>query len=80
VRYADDVIVHCYSESQSQEVLNAIKNILGQCKLRLSEQKTKIVYCQAYNRIRHKNYPKKFDFLGFTFKLDPKPQKRAGCF
>ena len=68
VRYADDVIVHCYSESQSLEVLNAIKNRLAECKLRLSEVKTKIVYCLDYNRMQRKEYPKKFDFLGFTFK------------
>jgi RNA-directed DNA polymerase len=68
VRYADDVIVHCYSESQSLEVLNAIKNRLAECKLRLSEVKTKIVYCLDYNRMQRKDYPKKFDFLGFTFK------------
>jgi RNA-directed DNA polymerase len=80
VRYADDVIVHCYSENQSLEVLNAIKNRLEKCKLRLSEQKTKIVHCQAYNRTRHKNYPKKFDFLGFTFKPRPKATKEGRMF
>lgn len=80
VRYADDVIVHCYSENQSQEVLNAIKNRLTECKLRLSEQKTKIVHCQAYNRTRHINYPKKFDFLGFTFKPRPKSTKEGRMF
>lgn len=68
VRYADDVIVHCYSESQSLEVLKAIKNRLAECKLRLSEVKTKIVYCLDYKRMQRKDYPKKFDFLGFTFK------------
>ncbi|MCW2119716.1 group II intron reverse transcriptase/maturase [Flavobacterium sp. 7A] len=80
VRYADDVIVHCYSESQSLEVLNAIKTRLEQCKLRLSEQKTKIVHCQAYNRVRQKKYPKKFDFLGFTFKPRTKATKEGRLF
>jgi RNA-directed DNA polymerase len=36
--------------------------------LRLSELKTKIVYCLDYNRTQRKDYSKKFDFLGFTFK------------
>jgi group II intron reverse transcriptase/maturase len=80
VRYADDVIVHCHSESQSLEVLNAIKNRLEECKLRLSEQKTKIVHCQAYNRVRQKNYSKKFDFLGFTFKPRTKATKEGRLF
>jgi hypothetical protein len=75
VRYADDVIVHCYSESQSLEVLNAIKNRLAECKLRLSEAKTKIVYCQDYRRPKIKGCPKKFDFLGYPA---PKPPKQAG--
>jgi group II intron reverse transcriptase/maturase len=80
VRYADDVIVHCYSEGQSLEVLNAIKTRLAACKLRLSETKTKIVHCQAYNRVRHKNYSKKFDFLGFTFKPRSKITKEGRMF
>lgn len=80
VRYADDVIVYCYSEHQSIEVLNAIKNRLEECKLRLSEQKTKIVHCQGYGRVRQKNYPKKFDFLGFTFKPRTKVRKDGGMF
>ena len=80
VRYADDVIVHCYSEGQSIEVLNAIKTRLEQCKLRLSEQKTKVVQCQAYNRKRFKDYPKKFDFLGFTFKPRTKITKEGRLF
>lgn len=75
VRYADDVIVHCYSESQSLEVLNAIKNRLVDCKLRLSKTKTKIVYCQDYRRPKINGYSKKFDFLGFTFKPRSKASK-----
>lgn len=68
VRYADDVIVHCNTEQESLAVLGAIKQRLETCKVRLSETKTKIVYCQDYRRSKRKDYPKKFDFLGFTFK------------
>jgi RNA-directed DNA polymerase len=75
VRYADDVIVHCYSESQSVEVLDAIKNRLTQCKLRLNEEKTKIIYCRCSRRPKIKGYSKKFDFLGFTFKPSSKSRK-----
>ncbi|WP_158963752.1 hypothetical protein [Myroides fluvii] len=32
-RYADDIIVHCHSESQSIEVLHAIRNRLKECRL-----------------------------------------------
>jgi group II intron reverse transcriptase/maturase len=68
VRYADDVVVHCISEQQSRYVLEGIKRRLKTCKLRLSEEKTKITYCQDYRRPSRKDYPKKFDFLGHTFK------------
>ena len=43
VRYADDVVVHYISEAQSQLVLQAIKARLAACKLRLSEEKIKII-------------------------------------
>ena len=55
VRYADDVVVHCISEQQSQYVLEGIKRRLKECKLRLSEEKTKITYCQDYRRPKRKD-------------------------
>lgn len=73
VRYADDVVIHCSSEAEAKEVLEAVRQRLTECKLRLSEEKTKTVYCQDYRRRQRKDYGKKFDFLGFTFK--PKTQK-----
>lgn len=78
VRYADDIVVHCHSEAQSHEVLQAIRVRLMDCKLRLSEEKTKITYCQNYSRPARKDYPKQFDFLGFSFKPITKKSKRDG--
>lgn len=80
VRYADDVIVHCISEQQSHYVLEGIKRRLAACKLRLNEEKTKIVYCQNYKRAIRKDYPKKFDFLGYSFKPMSKPSTKGGMF
>jgi RNA-directed DNA polymerase len=81
VRYADDVVVHCVSEKQSHYVLEGIKRRLQACKLRLSEQKTKITYCKDYRRNEGKAYPKKFDFLGHTFKpMIKKSDRTAGVF
>ena len=80
VRYADDVIVHCISEAQSQYILKAIKARLSDCKLRLSEEKTKIVYCENYRRTKRKDYPKGFDFLGHSFKPMSKKSNRGGMF
>jgi len=81
VRYADDVIVHCISEQQSRYVVESIKRRLKTCRLRLSEEKTKITYCQDYRRARRKEYPKKFDFLGHTFKpMSKKSNSSKGVF
>jgi group II intron reverse transcriptase/maturase len=50
VRYADDILVHCNSQTEGEEVLMAIKNRLGECRLQLNEKKTKIVYCKKDHR------------------------------
>ena len=74
-------MVHCISEQQSYYVLEGIKRRLKACQLRLSEEKTKITYCQDYRREKRKNYPKKFDFLGYTFKpMSKKSNRNTGVF
>jgi RNA-directed DNA polymerase len=71
-RFADDIIVHCVSESQAKYLLNAISERFKQCGLKLHSAKTKIVYCKMSNRKgNHENVS--FDFLGLTFK--PKKSK-----
>jgi len=79
VRYADDVIIHCRSEEEANQVLLSLKQRLQECSLRLNEEKTSIVYCQDYRR-KKKNYSKKFDFLGFRFQPRPSKSKRGGMF
>lgn len=66
VRYADDMVLHCKTEQEAQELLKALKERLTQVKLRLNEVKTKIVYCKDYRRkaLHDKN---QFGFLGFSF-------------
>jgi len=79
VRYADDVIVHCHTEEESKEVLEAIKSRLSECDLTLHPEKTKIVYCKDYRRkLKKKNV--QFDFLGFSFRPMSKASKRGGMF
>ena len=80
VRYADDIVIHCQTEAETKQMLEAIRVRLTECKLRLSEEKTKVVYCQDYRRPKKKDYGKKFDFLGFTFKPKTIPSKRGGLF
>ena len=65
-RFADDVIAHCRTERQAQEMRRAIAERLQTCGLELHPEKTKIVYCK--DDFRKSTYPnEKFDFLGYTF-------------
>jgi RNA-directed DNA polymerase len=74
-RYADDVIVHCQTETEATELQDAIAERLAQCKLELHPDKTRIVYCRDGKR-RSRHPHERFDFLGFTFRArearDPK--------
>ena len=66
-RYADDIVAHCKTEAEANELMKAIAERLAQCKLELHPEKTKIVYCKDDGRKeRHPN--EKFDFLGYTFR------------
>jgi len=66
VRYADDMVVHCKTEDEAQEILTALRERLKEVRLRLNEAKTKIVYCKDYRR--NGNHEKvQFGFLGFSF-------------
>ena len=80
VRYADDVIVHCYTEEGANLLLKAITERLTKCNLRLSLEKTKIVYCRNYYRKKQAGYANKFDFLGYTFKPQTLASKKGGLF
>jgi RNA-directed DNA polymerase len=66
-RYADDAIVHCRTETEAQEVRQAIAERMQECRLELHPEKTKIVYCKDDDR--RGTYPnEQFDFLGYTFR------------
>src|SRR6516165_683773 len=71
-RYADDVIVHCRTEKQAQEVRVAIARRMQECRLELHPEKTKTVYCKDDDR-RERYAQEKFDFLGYT--LRPRSSK-----
>jgi len=74
VRYADDIVLHCGTQKEAQELLIALKERLTQVKLRINETKTKIVYCQDYRRKAfHDNT--QFGFLGFSFQPRQAPSK-----
>lgn len=66
VRYADDIVIHCENKSQAEAVLQAVRDRLEEVKLKLNEEKSRIVYCKDYRR--HENHSTvQFGFLGFSF-------------
>lgn len=66
-RYADDIIIHCITGKEAEEVKEKVEERLKACKLELHPQKTRIVYCKQKGK--NIKYPVvSFDFLGFEFK------------
>jgi RNA-directed DNA polymerase len=80
VRYADDIVLHCIDEETAKDLLLSIGTRLQACKLRLNEEKTKLVYCRDYRRKRRKDYSNTFDFLGFSFKPVSLVSNKGGMF
>jgi RNA-directed DNA polymerase len=76
VRYADDIVLHCSTEKEAQELLTALKDRLTQVKLRVNEVKTKIVYCKDYRR-KALHDKTQFGFLGFSFQPRQAPSKKT---
>jgi len=66
-RYADDILVHCYTEKQAKYVLERIRRRLKQFGLEVHPDKTKIVYCKDGIRKGEAKHTK-FDFLGYEFR------------
>jgi RNA-directed DNA polymerase len=66
-RYADDTIVHCRTLEEAVKLKEDIIRRFAECKLKLNEEKTRIVYCKQDGR--NKEYSEiAFDFLGYTFR------------
>lgn len=66
-RYVDDAVVHCASERQARQLVEAIGNRMEEVGLRLHPVKTRIVYCKDANRKGSSEHTS-FTFLGFTFR------------
>jgi len=78
-RFADDVLIHCISQSQAEEVLEKIKIRLKECNLEVHPDKTKIVYCKDQKR-KGSYENENFDFLGYTFRPRLTQNKRGKKF
>ena len=66
-RYADDIICHCRSEEEAENLKSFLTQRFTECGLQLHPEKTKIVYCKSW-KYRENRELISFDFLGFTFK------------
>jgi group II intron reverse transcriptase/maturase len=77
VRYADDAILHCKTQSEAEHVKEKLGERMNACGLELHPDKTKLVYCRDYRR--QKEYPTvKFDFLGYSFQPRTTKPKQTG--
>lgn len=65
-RYADDIVIHCWTLTEAQAVKAAVQERLRRCKLGANPQKTRIVYCQDSNRTDDHEHTQ-FAFLGYGF-------------
>jgi len=66
IRYADDLVILCRYNSDAIRIKEALGNRLAKYKLKMNEDKTKLV---AFSKSQHARGIKQgvFDFLGFTF-------------
>jgi RNA-directed DNA polymerase len=78
-RYADDIVAHCGTEAQAQQVLESIRCRLVQCRLDVHPGKTRIVYCKDDDRSR-RSPQERFDFLGYTFRPRRSKNRWGKCF
>lgn len=66
-RFADDAVVHCVTERQARQVMEAIGLRFADIGLTLHPDKTRIVYCKDDKRRR--DYPTvSFTFCGYAFR------------
>lgn len=77
VRYADDVVIHCSTHQQAEQVKEALINRLAEVKLKVNESKTHIAYCKDYRR-KESHEKVKFEFLGFSYQPRARKSKRGG--
>lgn len=78
-RYADDIVAHCRSEAQAQQVLASVRDRLQHCRLEVHPDKTQVVYCKDDDR--RSRYPlTKFDFLGYTFRARRSKSRKGHYF
>jgi group II intron reverse transcriptase/maturase len=65
-RYADDIVIHCRSKAEAEQLLARLADRMQEYSLQLHPKKTKIVYCKNYQR-QQKHDHESFTFLSYSF-------------
>lgn len=65
-RYADDIVVHCGSKEEAEQILAKLKARMNEFDLTLHPEKTKIVYARNYQRTE-KHDKESFTFLSYSY-------------
>jgi RNA-directed DNA polymerase len=65
-RYADDIVIHCSSKEEAEQMLEELKVRMEAFELTLHPEKTKIVYCKNYRRLEN-HEEESFTFLSYSF-------------
>lgn len=65
-RYADDIVIHCKSKEEAEELLQRLEAQMGKYELTLHPEKTKIVYCKQDGRTKTHDH-ESFTFLSYSF-------------
>jgi len=76
-RFADDLVIHCVSESHARDLREALARRLVEVGLELHPEKTRIVYCKQRNRRRTYEHVS-FTFCGYTFRPRKAANKNRG--
>lgn len=78
-RYADDIIVHCTTKAEAEQLLKELRERLAKFGLQLNETKTRIVYCkQNFRPKEEKGQELTFTFLGYDFNPRTSKNKSSG--
>ncbi len=74
-RYADDIVIHCSSKEEAEQMLAKLKARMNEFDLTLHPEKTKIVYARNYQR-KEKHDKESFTFLSYSYQ----PRRIKGKF
>ena len=76
-RYADDIVIHCHSKGEAEQLLMQLERRMQMFELALHPEKTKIVYCKNDQRTE-KHDEESFTFLSYSFQPRRKRDSSGG--